>query len=300
MNLVYIIFPGERLPDIENWYIIKTLSRALYKLGYCSKVLCLDDYSPEQIKNIRPPIGAVYIHVFTYLMYNKYYEVIQTLNSWNTTFLISGNSHHTASNKALVYSRLEQAGFNVPKTLVDPATNVFDSLGTPVVVKPAHSFEGQFTSLCYSEEELNTAINATKNCKFRYENEYTIGAPTLVQEYLNYYDDLYIRVHVAGESLYGYMGIVSPYEDKKFNNFNKHKFRIPYNVDTTIQHMVKNMLKFLDISVVACDMLMTKDDVKIVDVNSLGQYKTLDIIYGINFADKIAECFDQKIKANTN
>lgn len=300
MKLIYIIFPGEREPGIENWYIVKTLSQALLKLGYRSRVLCLDDYSPSQIKNIKPPIGAVYIHVFTYMMYSRYYDVIQTLSNWDTTFLISGTSHYTASNKALVYSTLEQAGFNVPKTFVDVTTNVFESLGIPVVVKPSHGFEGQFTSLCYNEEALNSAIAVTKNCKFRYEREYTINAPTIVQEYLNYYDDLYLRVHVAGDFLRGYMGIVSPYDYTKFNNFNKHRFRIPYNVEPDIQHMIRRMLKQLDISVVACDLLKTKDGVKIIDVNPIGQYRTLDVIYGICFADKIAMCFDQKIKTNTN
>lgn len=299
-NMIYIIFPGERDEGIENWYIVKTLKRALSKLGYQSKVICFNDYSLDQFQNIDTPIGAVYIHVFTYSMYSKYFDVIQIMNKWDTTFLISGDSHYTASNKALVYHILGSVGFSVPRTVVDEGEGVFESLGTPVVVKPSHGFGGQYTSLCYNKEELAIAIATTKNCMFRYEKDYTVGSPTIIQEYLNYYDDLYLRVQVAGDFVCGYMGLVSPYEQKKFNNFNKHRFRIPYKVEPQVETIVRNMLKQLDISVVACDLLKTKDGVKIIDVNSFGDYKTLDIICGINFADKIAECFDQKIKANTN
>lgn len=297
MKLVYLIFPGERRNDIESWYVVRTLSESLLLLGYRSKIICFDDYSADGFKTIKTPVAVIFIHVFTYYNYSKYYDILQIINGWNTVFLNNVYSHYSVSNKAEMYKVLEQVGIDIPKTISISEKDSIPTLKFPVVVKPAYGFGGQFAKLCNNLEEVQEALSNIRYSKFQFESSYTLNSPAVIQEYVDDYKDLYIKVQVV-EDYYigGYLGLVSPYEENKFDNFNTHKFRVAYKVEKNVEQIVRSAFKILNISVGACDLLKTNTGYKITDINSLGGYKTFDMVNNTNFARYVASYLVNKIK----
>lgn len=304
---VYIIFPGLRDEEMEGWYTVRTVSKALLQKGIKSRLICFDDYSESEFLNLPKPRGAVFIHVFTYLVYNRFNKIIQMMNNWNTVFVNSCTAHYNVSNKARMYSVLQQNGLPVAKSVninnysnlsEEECNRIFSELGSPVVLKPAYGFFGIATFLCYTAEDLIKNLNILRNepniGKFKYSN--MTGSPAVIQEYVGDYPDMFIRVYITPTYTKGFLSLVSPFEKTKFLNYNKFRFRIPYKIQPELEDYVRKCMKCLNMNVGACDVLIRDNGFALTDVNSPGNYKVFDAICNTSFGDEIANYLYSKIK----
>lgn len=296
---VYIIFPGIRADDIDSWYTVKTLRAALLARNIESKVICFSDYTEEEFRKLPVPIGAVLIQVFTYSVYTKFQKLIQIMNNWKTVFVNNCTAHYNVSNKLSMYGILERNNLCGVKTIginnystIEDASPYFETLGSPLVLKPAYGFLGRSTFLCSTQEEIITNLNSLRTHKD------TKNSPAILQEYVRDYPDMFVRVYSTPSFMVGFLSIVPPFETVKFLNYNKYKFRIPYKVAPDLEEYVRKCLKCLSINAGACDVLIRDNGYFLTDVNSIGDYKVFNAICNVNFGEEVVKYLYSKIRGS--
>ena len=93
------------------------------------------------------------------------------------------------------------------------------------------------------------------------------------------------------------MFLTAPFEEEKFVNYNKYKFRIAYKVSEELEAEVKRALSILNVNAALCDLLVTPDGgFKISDVNCYGNLTTMVVQSGLNLYDNLSQFIDEKIK----
>lgn len=295
---VYIIFPGQRVEGANERYSVITIKKALAERNIKSRLICFDDYSEEEFRRLPAPAGAVFNHVFTYWAYTKYFRIIQLMNNWKTVFVNGCTAHYNVSNKLSMYNILERNNLCDVKTIginnysiIEDAKPYFDMLGNPLVLKPAYGFKGKSSFLCTTQEELITNINSLR------EHRDTKNSPAVLQEYVGDYPDMFIRVYITPTFKAGYLSIVSPFEEVKFVNYNKYKFRVPYRVAPDLEDYVRKCLKCLNINVGTCDVLIRDSgQYFLTDVNSIGDYELLNAVCNVNFHEEVVNYLCSRIK----
>lgn len=299
-NVVYILYPGTRTSELEDFHTAKTLKRALLKRNIGYKFICFGDYTEEEFKRLPVPAGAVFIHVFTHLSYLKYFSIIRIISEWNTVFVNSCSAHYNVSNKIRMYDIFKQNNIPVAKSFnvnsnsiisLEECSRVISELKSPVVLKPAFGFCGKSTFLCNTSTELVDNISKLRN------NPDTKNSPAIIQEYINEYTDMFIRIYCTPTFMRGYLSLSSPFEEKKFLNYNKFKFRVPFKIKPELEEYIRKCLLCLNINVCGCDILLKDGLYYLTDVNSVSNYRLLDIFYDdIDFGDEIIEYLYNQIK----
>jgi glutathione synthase/RimK-type ligase-like ATP-grasp enzyme len=304
-DVVYIVFPGYRVEGIDTWYSVEKLKVTLFNKGIQSKLICFGDYTNDEFSKLSTPLGVILIHVITHMCTVKFAHHLNVVSGWKSIFLNDFNSHDRVSNKLRMYSILNQNNIPIPKTIAingysiledGDADRLIKTFNGDIVVKPYRGFRGQHTFLCKHREELLQSINIIRsNRRLQYEEVGIKGSQVVLQEYVREYDDLYIRIYTTNNHMGGYLGLVAPSEENKFNNFNKYRFRVPYKIEPEVRNMLYKALNVLNINVAACDLLKDDNGYKIMDINAFGAFKTYDAVCKVNFVDKIVECFYNKL-----
>jgi len=304
-NNVYIIFPGFRVQGIEEWYNVKSLKQALLCKGISSNLICLDDYTDSEFSLLPDPAGVIIIHVLTHAIITNFSFKLKVISKWNSVFLNDYSAHDSVSNKLRMYHILKQNNISIPNTIGlngyshisdEYIGQIFNTLGSPLVIKPYRGFRGQHTALCYDKKDFIENLNIVRsNKKLQYEKIGIKSSLSVIQEYVKEYADMYIRIYATDTYMGGYLGLVSPFESAAFNNFNKHKFRVPYKIEPEVSILLRKTLSVLNINVAACDLLKDDNGYKIMDINAFGDFKTYDAVCKVNFVDKIVECFYNKL-----
>lgn len=289
---VYILLPSPRHEQKANdWYMVKQFKAAFERYNIYARLICIDDYTPEELSHFPEPLAAVFIHVFTHEICEKYSDTIKIINKWKNVLVNDCEAHYNVSNKLKMYDILSQNNIYVAKTfgfdkeeLTEKDCNYyFNELGSPLVLKAAFGFTSISAMLCYNTEELKAGYKSLRD------NPLTYRSPAVIQKYVDDYSDMVIRVYVTPDHMGGYLSLVSPFEKVKFNNFNLHKFRIPYKVEKRVEDFVRNALKCLNINVCCCDVLIDGDELFLADVNSIGNFKMYDSINNTRFVDEIVK-----------
>jgi len=306
-NMVYIVFPGYRMEGINAWYSVENLRVALLNKGLQSKLICFSDYTNDEFSNLSTPLGVILIHVITHMCTVKFARHLNVVSGWKSIFLNDFNSHDGASNKLRMYYVLNKNNISIPKTIsingYSPlkeadADSLINEFNGNVVIKPYRGFRGQHTFLCNNGRELLERLNIIRSSKqLQFEKIGVSNSQAVLQEYVSDYNDLYIRIYATNNHMGGYLGLVAPSEENKFNNFNKYRFRVPYKIEPEVRNMLYKALNVLNINVAACDLLKDDNGYKIMDINAFGDFKTYDAVCKVNFVDNIVECFYNKLIA---
>jgi len=308
-NVVYIIFPGDRKADIQDWYNVRKTKAALLSKGIQSNLICFSDYTIEEFRALQEPAGVIINHVITHTCSIKYASYLNVMYRWKSVFLNDLNSHDSVSNKIRMYHILSSNNIPIPKTIPingysilkrEDADRIVNEFNGSVVVKPYRGFRGQYTFLCKTGQELIDNLNIIRSNKgFHYEKTTIKNSQAVIQEYVSDYNDVFVRVFATNKHMGGFFGLVSPFEHIKFNNFNnyKYKFRVPYKMELEISSMLRKALDVLNINVAGCDIFKDNNGYKIMDINAFGDFNAYDAICKVNFADKIVECFYNKLIA---
>lgn len=310
-DTVYIVFPGLRPnpDDSEEWFSVKPFKESLAKLGYKCDLICFDDYTMEEFQELPAPAAVIFNHVVTFYIAHKYAALFELIKTWDTVFLNSVDAQFNTSNKLIMYNILQKNGIDIPKTasidgsLVLSETECVESmeslgLNYPVVIKPPHGFKGRSTFLCNDYNSIVEAVDNVRKTRFFFSRAYntTLKSPAIIQEYINEYPDMFIRVCVMPGYIGGYISLVSPYEEEKFVNYNKHKFRVYYKLEPELERIIRKSMSVLNVTAASCDVLLSKDGYKVTDINCFGNIAISVILSGENLFDKMTAYLDEKIK----
>jgi glutathione synthase/RimK-type ligase-like ATP-grasp enzyme len=89
---------------------------------------------------------------------------------------------------------------------------------------------------------------------------------------------------------------VSPFEEVKFVNYNKHKFRVLCKVEAELESLVRDTFSALKVNAGCCDVLIDRNGYKITDVNCYGNLGLYIMLSGVNLFENMADYLDSKIK----
>lgn len=302
--LVYLIYINRKefeSTDVASWYSVVKLTEAFNKRGVNVELVPLNtrEETPYTI-NKPAPDGAIVIDIIDYYMRVRNLDNIEIISQWDTVFLNDVEAKERSDNKLSLYQTLSSSGISVPNSYSSPrgdesitleyAEGLISILGTPVVVKPALGYYGKDTFLCSDAADIVSKVNYIRG----HNNDYV---PIVIQEYVNDYNDIVIRVNVVGDYVNAYARVVSPTEDVKFNNDNKFKYRLPIKVPADLKDYILKAKDVLGIDAAACDVLVTNTGYKLIDVNTPGSFKVYDAICQDNFADRVAQCLYEKMQA---
>jgi glutathione synthase/RimK-type ligase-like ATP-grasp enzyme len=311
-DTIYIIYPGERplTEDCNEWFSVKPFKEALLSRGYKVEVICFDDYTLEQFNELDIPAAVIFNHIITFHISQKYAGIIDFLKTWDTVFLNDINAQYITSNKIAMYSTLSNHGISVPKSIAVNGNAVikndieFEStiqntgITYPLVVKPSHGFRGRGTSLCNDYNDVVAAIDNVRSARYYYNRSlnYHVKSPAIIQEYIGEYPDMFIRVCMTPDHIGGYIFLVSPFEEVKFVNYNKHKFRVLCKVEAELESLVRDTFSALKVNAGCCDVLIDSNGYKITDVNCYGNLGLYIMLSGVNLFENMADYLDSKIK----
>lgn len=308
---IYLIHPGEVHPDdnIKDWSIVKPVKESFEKFGYDAKIIVFGDYTYEQFASLPVPDGVVFFEIIAFQASKKYESYLELIKTWDTVFLNDVDTQYITCKKSAMYEILSTHDVDVPKTIVindeDELTEerfntLLEAAGIqyPVVVKPDFGRKASMTELCDDYKSAALAIEDIRTTKSFYCNtqKKLLGSPALVQEYVGHYPDMYVRVAVLPGYTGGFMFLTSPFEEEKFVNYNKYKFRVAFKVSEELETEVKRALSVLNVNAAVCDLLATSDGgFKISDVNCYGNLTMSVIQSGLNLYDKLSTFMDEKI-----
>lgn len=311
-DTIYIIYPGELHPEdnCSEWVSVKPVRESFSKIGYNVEVLSFGEYTYEQLTQLPVPAGVFFVDVITFYASQKYADYLEFIKTWDTVFLNGVDSQFITAKKSSMYEILSNEGIDVPKTIIvdgeqeltEEAFNLLlenADIQYPVVVKPDFGLKGTMTQLCEDYNSASLAIDDIRNTRYFYCNtaKKVIRSTALVQEYVGDYPDMFVRVTVLPGHTGGYIFLTSPYEEEKFVNYNKHKFRVAYKVDPEIESAVKNAMSILGANAACCDLLITDEGgYKITDINCCGNLTMNVVQTGLNLFDNLASFMDEKIK----
>lgn len=309
-NKIYIIYPGVRpsAEDCDEWFTVKPFKQTLLEKGYDVDFMCLSDYTIEQFTQLPVPAGVVFNHIISFYAKQTYAEYFEIIKSWDTVFLNDVNAQYLTSNKSIMYSVLEREDVGVPKTITiqsyqlseDTCNNLLQEkdINYPVVVKPAFGVRAAGTSLCYNYNDIMQTLDIIKQERNVYHTveHKLIYPPVLVQEYINEYPDMFIRVCVLPGYVGGFVYLVSPYEQDKFATYNNHKFRVAYKVDEDLENIIKKAMAILNVNAACIDVLICKTDYKITDINCFGNLSMNIVLSEINLYQYMVDFLDERIR----
>ncbi|CAB4140725.1 RimK Glutathione synthase/Ribosomal protein S6 modification enzyme (glutaminyl transferase) [uncultured Caudovirales phage] len=223
-----------------------------------------------------------------YAQRNKILEKLSTFT--NTTFINKPLAHAATSNKIIVYQKLNSAGIAYPKTEFINANPERDVLSLmvgrvgeyPIVVKHPISFEGAGVELCEDADSVVAAIHRLRT------NSLVKVGTFVLQEYIRNPDTAMYCVRVIGNQIYTRMFLFTPYDTTAFKAFvSLGRQQLPRETPQAIRDAALATMSTLGLDTARMDVFMTNNEVKIIDVNSVGSLLPTDQTHNIRVADLI-------------
>lgn len=277
-------------------YILRSIAQNLEEHNVAIEHIPLNIVPASFLEEMPAPEGTILTSILhkTFVSQDQANAVAQ----WSTTFLNDPQSWDLTHNKLRMYQHLKSCGFVVPHTLSAPtsqfitmaqAEEIFDTIGTQLVCKPAYGEYGRSTYLVATPLELLEKITETQAM-------YGINEPIVVQQYIDNYNDITLRVIYCRNHYMGcYARLVSPSEEKKFNNDNEVKYRIPIKVPNDLEQYMHEAMRVLGVDAACCDVLITDNGYMLVDVNTPGSFEVHDGICSESFGRHIAARMIEKM-----
>jgi glutathione synthase/RimK-type ligase-like ATP-grasp enzyme len=270
--------------------------------GQNVELVPLNAVSVSYLQQMPTPAGCVLTDILDYSVRIKSQSQINLAQQWHTTFLNDPHTWDLTHNKLLMYQHLQSCGISVPNTVAcatgqfvskKQAEEIFDQFDGQAVVKPAYGWYGKNTYLVNSTDDLVDKIT-------QIQVQHGVNVPIVIQEYVGNYRDIVLRVNYCRDYIGCYARIVSPFEEEKFNNDNKFKYRVPIAVPCDLKNYVLSVMQSLGVDAASCDVLISNNGYKITDVNTPGSFRVHDGICRANFASHLANRLMQKIELSLN
>lgn len=251
-------------------------------------------YRNEEIKHpniVIPRIGASITNFGGCIMFQFEMMHIPLLNS--------SQGMYNSRDKLRATQILSSNNLNVPKTMmlrkpskkelekVDPLTRrvlikaktekALELLGgAPVIIKMPRGTQGVGVILCKSMNDVHAQV----------ETFWKQGQDFMVQEFIKESSGVDIRAMVVGDEV-----VASMRRENKTGDFRSNTHQggevFPHTLSQDEKEMAIKATKVLGLNVAGVDMLISKDGLKIVEVNSTPGFQGLELATGINVAEHI-------------
>jgi ribosomal protein S6--L-glutamate ligase len=148
--------------------------------------------------------------------------------------------------------------------------------GAPVIIKLPRGTQGVGVMLCKSMNDVHAQV----------ETFWKQGQDFMVQEFIKESSGMDIRAMVVGNTVVASMRRVNKSGDFRSNTHQGGEV-FPHTLTQAEKDMAIKAAHCLELNVAGVDMLMSKDGLKIVEVNSTPGFQGLELATGINVAEHI-------------
>ncbi len=299
MKTAWIIHHSEPSPSYNSSELVRAFTEKNVQVSLIdfNKFAITDDLLTYDREILDEPNYAVFANqTLTILGAAAYAErnnILEKLSAFaNTTFINKPLAHAATSNKIVVYQKLNSAGIPYPTTEFIDANPEPDVLSLmigrvgefPIVVKHPISFESAGVELCDDADSAVAAID-----RLRTNSLVKIGMFVL-QEYIRNPDTAMYCVRVVGDQVYTRMFLFTPYDTSAFKAFvSLGRQQLPCETPEVIRDAVMATMSVLGLDTARMDVFLTNNDVRIIDVNSIGSLLPTDQTHNIRVADLIVQ-----------
>jgi [lysine-biosynthesis-protein LysW]--L-2-aminoadipate ligase len=189
------------------------------------------------------------------------------------------------NNKAVSIALLDRFGIPVPRTVITmsrgAAVKALDNVGIPAIVKPVHGSWGRLVSLVGSVEDMNLLA---RHRDLMENPQYGIY---LVQEFIRK-PGRDIRVTVVGDEAVAaiYRYVVG--DDWRTNTARGGKAE-PARIDPELEDISVRAVKAIGAYYAGIDVVEVDGGYKVLEVNTVPEFKNVQRVTGVNIARLIAE-----------
>jgi len=237
----------------------------------------IDDYDAVIVRRVP---GGTAEQVF-YRM-----DTLHRLDEMGVIVFNPADSIEKAVDKYYTSALLEEAGIKTPRTIVtenfSEAMKVFKELGEDIVVKPLFGSLGMGITRVTSEDLAYRVFRALEMTKSVY----------YLQEYIPHNGED-IRVFVIGDEVVASMKRVS--DNWKTNISTGAKAR-KHQVSDEIQEICQKAAKKLGLEYTGVDVIVSGDDVYVIELNSTPGWKGLQTVTEIDITKKLGEYVLSKLE----
>ncbi len=206
---------------------------------------------------------------------------LRTLERWGIPTLNSATAVHLCDDKAENTLALEVAGVPTPRTLlaysIESAVRACEAVGYPAVLKPVTGSWGRLLAKVNGPEQAR-AVLAQKMELGSFHH-----AVCYVQEYVPK-PDRDIRAYVVGEHV-----LAASYRTAKHwvTNAARGAVSMPCPITPEIEELTLRACHAVGARLAGVDLIETDDGLKVVEVNTGGEFRGLMTTTEINIADEI-------------
>jgi [lysine-biosynthesis-protein LysW]--L-2-aminoadipate ligase len=206
---------------------------------------------------------------------------LRTLERWGVPTLNSATAVHLCDDKAENTLALEVAGVPTPRTLlaysIESAVRACEAVGYPAVLKPVTGSWGRLLAKVNGPEQARTVLAQKMELgSFHH-------AVCYVQEYVPK-PDRDIRVYVVGERV-----LAASYRTAKHwvTNAARGAVSMPCPITPEIEELALRACHAVGACLAGVDLIETDDGLKVVEVNTGGEFRGLMTTTEIDIADEI-------------
>ncbi|MFP3216242.1 MAG: lysine biosynthesis protein LysX [Vulcanisaeta sp.] len=210
---------------------------------------------------------------------SQLYEALGGLSINPATSILIGN------NKAVTLAILSRAGIPIPNTVIALSSNVaikaLDRIGVPAIVKPIHGSWGRLVSLAGSLEDLHLLARHRDSME---NPQYGIY---LIQEFIRK-PGRDIRVTVVGDRAVAAIYRYAVNEDWRTNTARGGRAEA-VRVDPELEDVSVRATKAIGAYYAGVDVVESDGGYKVLEVNTVPEFKNVQRVTGVNVARHIAE-----------
>ena len=222
------------------------------------------------------------------LFWDKDIRLARYLENKGVRLFNSAEAIELCDDKSMTCLRLQQAGLDMPKTIIGPMTfdnvgylnwsfldSIENSLGYPMIIKCAYGSFGQQVYLAKNRKESKAAIDCIS------------PKPIVFQEYIEESAGKDLRLQVVGNEVIGSMIRQSAKDEFRANLSLGGQMR-KWQPSIEESDLAIKACKALNLDFAGVDILLGENDRPLIcEVNSNAHFKTLYQCTGINTAEEI-------------
>jgi len=213
-------------------------------------------------------------------------DLLNRLERLGTLIINPPKSIERSVDKFYSLTLLEEAGIPVPRTIVtenpEEALKAFEELGGDVIIKPIFGSRGVGSTRILDRE---IAIRIFRALAYNHDVIY-------IQEFIEHgFSD--IRAFVIGDRVVASMKREANTWKTNISRGAKPK---PIKLNKEIEDLAVKAAKIIGCKIAGIDILESKDNALIVEVNSQPGWRGLQTITKVNIADEIVKCVLEELK----
>lgn len=209
-------------------------------------------------------------------------ELLDEIKSSNIELINSYQAHFYEISKLRTTNKLAKLGFSVPETydvFNGGQKPNFDEVEYPCVLKPDCGGRTNYTYILEDESELKAALIEIEDCDFEF----------VMQEYISTTKGYITRIEVVGNELHSVLKRSVVEEGLSAYNLGS-EYESYSDCPQIIIDTALEAIKELEMELGSLDIIETKDDFYIIDVNSVSNFAPENIeMFGFNLIKDVAD-----------